>query len=183
MYHAKALAIFAKRAKTDQLDMENKQTLAMTHYYEATSHLHAGDKKGAADGFRQCLQIFKELTAAADPKVKMPQIGLMLALARCGDHAEAAKIAQALVATPPQNEYIYVQSACGYALAADAAGRDDQLKRRYTQAAIECLRKAQERGWAEVQTLENDTDLEPIRNEPAFQAMVADMRRKPAKRP
>jgi eukaryotic-like serine/threonine-protein kinase len=175
-FHRKALAIFAKRAKTDPLDLENKNTLALTHYYEATCAIHSGDKNGAAAGYRRSLETFKEI-AAHDPNVKMPRTGLMLALARCGDHVQAAQIALSLVATPPKNEYLYVQSACGYALAADAAGKDAQLKKRYTDAAIDCLRKAKERGWADVVTLETETDLEPIHNEPAFQALLADLRR------
>ena len=42
-------------------------------------------------------------------------------MARCGDHAGAAKIAESLVIVPPTDEAIYIQAACGYALAAGAA--------------------------------------------------------------
>jgi len=74
----------------------------------------------------------------------MRQSDLMLAQARCGDHAGAARIALALVAKPPKDERIYVQAACGYALAAGAAGGDAVLVQRYTTAALDCLRKAKE---------------------------------------
>ncbi len=177
----KALLVFKKRAEVDPLDFDNKQTLAKTLYYEATCALHSKDKEGAIAGFRQCLQICKEL--ATEPAAKMPQTDLMLALARCGDHAEAARIAEALVATPPKDEALYVQSACGYALAAGAAGGDADLVKRYTAAALDCLRKAKERGWADVVGLKTDTDLEPIRKDPAFQALVAEFQQPGEKRP
>ncbi len=102
----------------------------------------------------------------------------MLALARCGDHAEAAAIAEALVATPPKDEHLYVVAACGYALAAaQPPAVDAYLVQRYKTAALDCLRKAKERGWADVASLEKDTDLEPIRNDPAFQALLREFPR------
>ena len=81
------------------------------------------------------------------------------------------------MATPPKDEGLYVQAACGYALAAGAAGSDARLVRRYTDKAIDCLREAKKRGWADVVSLETDTDLEPIRNDPAFNRVA---RRVPA---
>ena len=113
----------------------------------------------------------------------MPQADLMLALARYGDHAEAAKIAKAAVATPPKDEGLYVQSACGYALAAAAAAGNDRLVKEYTTAALDCLRKAQESGWADVVSLKTDTDLEPIRKNPAFQALLGEFDRPREKQP
>jgi eukaryotic-like serine/threonine-protein kinase len=180
-FHRKALLVFKKRAEADPLDFDNKQTLAKTLYYEATCALHAGDKDGASSGFRQCLKICKEL--ATEPKAKMPQTDLMLALARCGDHAEAAKIALALVATPPKDEGLYVQSACGYALAAAAAAGNGDLVKQYTTAAIDCLRKAKDGGWADVVSLKTDTDLEPIRDDPAFKALLVEFDRPREKQP
>jgi len=180
-FHRKALDVYKKRAKADPSDFETKRALAQTLYYEATCALHSGDKDGADSGYRQCLAICKEL--ATEPKAKMPQSDLMLALARCGQHAESAKIAKALVAKPPKDERLYVQAACGYALAAGAAGGDADLAQRYTTAALDCLRKAKERGWADVMSLEKDTDLDPIRNDPAFQALLGEFQRPREKRP
>jgi hypothetical protein len=92
-------------------------------------------------------------------------------------------MAGALVATPPKDEHLYVVAAEGYALAAGAAGVDASLVRRYKNAALECLRKAKERGWADVASLEKDTDLESIRNDQAFQALLREFPRPGEKRP
>ena len=157
--------------------------LAEALYYEATCALHSGDPAGAAAGYRRCLEIRKKL--ATEPQAKMPQIDLMVALARCGEHARAAEIAKALVTTPPEDEQVYFQAACGFALAAGAAGAigDAALVRSYTDSALDCLRKGKKRGWADVVRLEIDPDLEPIRNDPAFRALLAEFPRPGAKRP
>ncbi|MFI5259426.1 MAG: protein kinase [Candidatus Limnocylindrales bacterium] len=175
VFHRMALDLIEKRAVADPSNLETKTMLAETLYYEATSALHSGDAASADAGYRRCLAIRKALVT--EPAVKVPQVDLMVALARCGEHAEAAKIALALVATPPKNEDLYFQSACGYALAAGAAARETALVERYTAAALDCLRKGKARGWADVVSLEIDPDLEPIRNVPAFQAFLAEFRR------
>ncbi len=176
--HQKALALIDARAKADPANFETKKALAQTLYYEATAALYAGDTKAAAEGYRRCLELRKEL--AKEPKAKMSQLDLMLALGRCGEHAEAAKIAEMLVISPPKDEELYFFSACGYALAAGTAS-DDALAHQYTGKALECIRKAKERGWADVASLESDPDLEPIRRDPAFQALLAEFPRSRAK--
>jgi tetratricopeptide (TPR) repeat protein len=184
-FHRKALDVFKKRAVLEPADFENKRSLGLTQYYEATCALHSGDKDGAAAGYRQCLNIFKALDI--DPTAKPHKADLMLALARCGDHAGAATIAEELVKVPPKDEAIYVQAACGFALACGAArpagtGNVD-LVQHYVKRALECLRSAKDRGWVDVQGLETDTDLEPIRKDPAFQALLGELRQRGGKRP
>ncbi len=178
LLHRKALDVFRKRARLDPANFENKQTLGLTLYYDATCALHSGDKDGAAAGYLESRKIFKEL--ATEPTAKLQKGYLMLALARCGDHAGAAAIAEELVKVPPKDEAIYVQAACGFALAcgaARAAGGDDAaLVQHYTERALECLRDAKNRGFEDVVGLETDTDLEPIRKDPAFQTLLGEFR-------
>ncbi len=200
-FHRKALAAIEKRAKIDPSNLDTQGRLAETLYYDATCALHSGDAVGAAAGFRRCLEIREKL--ATDPGAKMAQIDLMVALARCGRHARAAAIARELVATDPKNEQIYFHAACGYALGADAArteqstartagdplasaiaaGRDAILVRLYTRLALDCLRKGKARGWTDVVKLETDPDLEPIRDDPAFRALLAEFPRPGGQRP
>ena len=52
-----------------------------------------------------------------------------------------------------------------------------RLIRDYTDRAVECLRKAKARGFADVVGLETDPDLEPIRDEPGFRALIAEFPR------
>jgi hypothetical protein len=86
---------------------------------------------------------------------------------------------------------ICFQTACGFALSAGAlrdqaphtapaagvsrlGAADEALIRDYTDRAIDCLRKAKARGYADVVGLETDPDLEPFRDEPAFRALIAE---------
>jgi tetratricopeptide (TPR) repeat protein len=177
--HRQALKLIEDRAVADPANFDTKRVLAETLYYEATTALHSGDAAAAAHGYRRCLEIRQAL--ASEPSIKMSQVDLMLALARCGEHAEAAKIAEALVSTPPRDEQLYFQSACGFALAASAA-RDSALARTYTDKAIDCLRKGKARGWSDVASLETDPDLAPIRDDPAFRALVSEFARPAAKK-
>ena len=171
-FHRQALEIFRERVKADTTDAQAKRMLADTLYFDGNCALHEGDKDGATAAFRQCLAIRKEL--AANPKDKMLQAELILAQARCGDHVEAARNARALVASKPRDENLYVLAACGYSLAAGAAAGDAGLVTSYTAGALDCLRKANEKGWAVVAILKTDTDFEPIRNDPAFQALIGE---------
>ena len=184
-FHLKSLDVLKKRALVDPGNFENRQTLGQTLYFEATCALHSGDKAGAAAGYGECLKIFKEL--ATEPTAKLQKAFLMLALARCGDHAGAATIAEALVKVPPKDEAIYVQAACGFALAAGAAraasGSDAALVQHYMDRALKCLRDAKDRGFEDVVGLETDTDLEPIRKDPAFQTLLGEFRQPVGKRP
>jgi eukaryotic-like serine/threonine-protein kinase len=181
VYHQQALDLIQKRAEADPTNVDTQAMLAETIYYEATCALHSGDATAAADGFARCLAIRK--TLAKDSNVKMPQVSLMVALARCGEHAEAARIAKALVATPPRDEHLYFQAACGYALAAGAVGNDEVLTKHYTAAAVDCLRMGWERGWTDLVSLETDPDLAPIRDDPAFQKLLGPLRQPREKTP
>jgi hypothetical protein len=127
-----------------------------------------------------------EANRDTEPTAKLPKADLMLALARCGEHGKAAEIAESLVATEPKDEAIYLQAACGFALACGAArtaSGDPTLIQHYIKRSVECLRAAKDRGWKDVVALESDTDLEPIRKEPAFQALLGEFRQLVEKRP
>ena len=88
------------RASADPTNLETQAALAETLYYEATCAFQSGDTQGAAEQFRRCRDIRRKLVV--EPDAKLPKVNLMLALARCGEHAEAAKIAGELVETPPR---------------------------------------------------------------------------------
>jgi hypothetical protein len=110
---------------------------------------------------------------ASDPGAKVAESDLMLALARCGDHEEAARIARRMIEKPPQNAAFYVDSACG--LAISAAGVDGDLKRGYTDEAVAGIRRAMDRGWRDLGRLKVDPDLDPIRDDSAFQSLFPEL--------
>ncbi len=174
-FHRKALDLIEARAKIDPSNLITKAALARTLYYDATCALHSGDTAAAKAEYRRCLELRKEMVK--DPTAKSPQVDLMVALARCGEHVEATRIAEVLAQTPPTNENFYFQAACGYAIATSSVSSGSPLAREYTSAAIACLRKAKQSGWNDTFTLEIDPDLEPIRSDPQFRALLGEMRK------
>ena len=97
----------------------------------------------------------------------------MLALARCGRHAEAAKGADDLGQRIPNDPRMRFFTACIYALCAGAAGGDAAVADRYRALALEALGRAVDRGYRDAVTLQSDPDLEPLRGSPGFQAVLA----------
>ncbi len=200
-FHHRAAELISRRVEADPADMVPRSALAEALYYEATCALYSGDHRAADRGYRRCLRIREAL--ATDPKDKIARVNLMIVVARCGDHARAAAIGRELLATPPHDEQILYYLACAYALAAGAAGAEQErlqealgsvpsvmaggidaaLVRLHTDLALDCLRKGKQRGWADVGSLEIDPDLESIRTDPAFRAFVAEFPRPGAKRP
>ena len=107
----------------------------------------------------------------------------MLALARTGDHTRASEIAEAVIKVPPLDARIYFHSACGFALSAGAAAslppsaESARLVRHYTDRALDALRLALKRGWRSTEEVATDPDLDPIRADPKFVALLEEFRK------
>ena len=107
----------------------------------------------------------------------------MLALARTGDHARASEIAEAMIKEPPLDARIYFHSACGFALSAGAAAslppsaESARRVRHYTDRALDALRLALKRGWRSAEEVATDPDLDPIRTDPGFVALLDQFRK------
>ena len=62
-------------------------------------------------------------------------------------------------------------------------GKGDQLRRtRYGDRAVELLRRAARRGFLKLDTLQSDTDLDPIRDRPDLQLLIGEVEKKTAGR-
>jgi hypothetical protein len=109
----------------------------------------------------------------------------MLALARCGQHAKAAELADTVHKAGPA---FLFSAACGYALCipAVAHGKDkDRLtaderasQQHYADKAIETLREAVAKGFDDPVTLESDPDLAPMQKDPRLKELLAKLRKR-----
>ena len=180
-HYQEALDAFLERLKAEPASVPAKMDVALAHYYVATADLRAGDRDSATPHYRECRNIREEL--AKDPKTKLSSIDLMLALARTGDHARASEIAEAMIKDPPLDARIYFHSACGFALSAGAvaslppSAERAQRVRHYTDRALDALRLALKRGWRSTEEVATDPDLDPIRADPAFVAVLEEFRK------
>ncbi len=190
VYFEKALSIIEDLARADPDYVRFQWDMAQSHYFLGTAQERLGETELADRHFRQCLDLRRPLAERAESKddpLKIPQINLMVALARCGEHEPAAAIADDLVKVPPQDARIYFQAACGYALCAGAVARgiatdgcssaDSSLRKSYTTRAFQALRDALAHGWKSVVDVQTDPDLDPIRDDPGFPPILDEFRR------
>jgi serine/threonine protein kinase len=149
-----------------------KGDIARGCYYLATALLRLHEVAEARRLYRECLDIRRSLVK--DPAAKMDQIDLIVAMARCGEHEEAARIARRLIETPPKNAAIYIEVACALALCAGAAS-ESGLKHTYTAETVAAIRKGIAADWKDPERLGVDPDLDPVRADPEFQRLLRDL--------
>ncbi|MBX9585032.1 MAG: tetratricopeptide repeat protein, partial [Gemmataceae bacterium] len=147
-------------------------------YRAGTAREQAGDPAGAAELFAECLEKRRSLVATGKAVDREQTVELMLALARCGDHAAAAKLAGELVAGAPEHPGLLFYSGCGYALCRRAATAPAD-KDRYAAEALKALGLAADKGWKDRVLLDLDPDLDGVRDLPEFRK-VADRLPPPA---
>jgi formylglycine-generating enzyme required for sulfatase activity/tetratricopeptide (TPR) repeat protein/predicted Ser/Thr protein kinase len=103
------------------------------------------------------------------------RIGHAEALARAGDHPAAAAAAATVKENAQLSGADLYALARVYALSAAAAGNDDALAERYSSAAVNLLRRAQEGEWfadaAHRTSLRNDSDFAGLRDRDDFRTL------------
>ncbi len=184
-------------AKYEELAKKNPQAQfikiadARAHYKLATALLRLGEAKAAATHFGESLGIY-ELEAKASPQNMVLKKYLMVALARCGNHARAVEIAEAVRKRSPKDEESLFKVACCYALCAAAVApekgsaltpEDRKLQREYAAKAVDALRHAMANDYRDVVSIETEPDLDPIRQEPGLKSLVVDLTNSTARPP
>jgi serine/threonine-protein kinase len=153
----------------DPNDTAQVPLLALTHERLAALAARRGNRTEADKQYQEALQLREELVQI-EPNNLAWQAGHALALARCGKHAEAAAGAEKLRKQAPRSTDLLLQAARCYAV---CAALDTPRKQEYTAKALEALRTATHEEYRDAVALETDPDLEGLRREPAYQAIVA----------
>ena len=179
-YYQKAVDGFTAHLPLDPESAIYRGDVATAHYFLATALLRLGENDASMKSYRLCRDMRREL--AKDPKALTSRIDLMLALARCGEHAEAALIARSTIKKLPANAAgSYVEFACGLAICAGAAEKlDPESARAYADEAIAAIRRGSQGGWRDVERLKVDPDLDAIRSRPDFQQLIKELAAPPA---
>ena len=181
-YHEWDLDLSRRLLQTPEI-LAAQVALADVYYRSATLALKKGDRKAAGTLYRKCLEL-REQVAAARPGDGLAVIRVANARARCGDHAVAAKLMEGLLAKfKDGNAKVLIETACNLGLCADAveAGRPDDkltdeeraLRDKYRDRALTALEALVTRfKYTDVVKLKTDPDLDPIRGDPRFQAVL-----------
>jgi tetratricopeptide (TPR) repeat protein len=184
--YAQSLEVLETLSADDPQNALLRRHLSETHYGLATALGRLQDP-AAADHYESALRLRQQLVEV-DPNSAAEQTGLMLCLGRCGAHQEAAKIADRLRKSYLDESHILYSVAAGYAVCAEAVGRDEeaadaqraQLVEQYGRLAVETLRSAIEHGYEVTAELTLDPDLDGIRDRADFQDLLKGRETPPA---
>jgi serine/threonine-protein kinase len=149
-------------------DASQLPLLALTHERLATLALRKQDAPAAEKHYQQALQLRTELEQI-DPNNRSWQAALLLTLAHCGKQAEATRRAEQLRQRMPRATELLLQVARCYAVCATS---DMPQKGKYVAKALEMLRAATKDGYQDAVALQTDPELEAIRQDPAYLAML-----------
>ena len=147
-----------------------QRRLSEACYMAAAAAQGRGDKSAAKAGFAESVRLRRDYVKAAPNDVNA-HIELMLALARLGEHVEAVRIAEQEVrkrARASKDFLSLFQIACCYSLCLDAVeGAEDKAK--YANQGVGALAEARALGHKDVNEIDAEPDLEPLRDRPEFQ--------------
>jgi serine/threonine-protein kinase len=169
--YAKAQALHRALVEKERDNLEDQWNLGNAYYRLGTALEMLGERAAARTHFAECLKL-REVRAKADPTNVQAQAEFMLAQARAGRRAEAARSADAVRDRSAKDPAYLFETARAYALCAGAAGNDKALQGRYSALAIGCLERALALGYRDRDALLREPDLEPIRTSPAYQTLL-----------
>jgi serine/threonine-protein kinase len=147
------------------------------------------DRKLAQKHFQEAVKLREENYRVAQAKkavTRMELNALMLTLAWSGQHERAAKFAeQVKVGANPKilaedvgATYGICQAMVGADKPSDQLTSEERLLRaHYQELALEAVRKAIARGYDSLYYLERDPDFQPMRGIPAYEELLAELRK------
>jgi hypothetical protein len=180
-YYAMSHDLVVGRAAQDPDNAGAQRELSFSHYRVATASLLMGEHDAARQHYEQCLELRRKL-AESEQRNAHKQIDLMVALARCGQHADAAEVARKLGGRASEDPSVLFQIACGYSLCvpavvhgkseAEITAADRGQQDEYASKAVAAVREAIQKGYRDRVALERDPDLRPMQQRPEFKALL-----------
>jgi serine/threonine protein kinase len=179
-YYTEAVAAAEALVRRDRTPGP-RMLLSLNYYRVATACLRLRERDLADNYYRKCLDLRVPLQKEHPNELGL-QIDVMIAQGRCGLHREAASFAKDLRQRYPNNSTYLLHAACGYALAAFGvrhgksegalSAEEIRLRQDYCDRAVEALRQAKKLGYDDVKNLQIEPDLDPIRSDKGFQALM-----------
>jgi serine/threonine-protein kinase len=183
--YARAHELYLAFVAGDPDNVVQKRTLSFSHYRMATANLLIKNGDVAREHYEECLKLRMDI-AAADPGNVHKRIDLMVALARTGQHAQAADVAARLDARASDDPSVLFQIACGYSLCVSAVlqGKKPEVltpeertqQEQYANQALDAVQEAIATGYKDAVALEYDPDLSIVRERPRFAELVGSIK-------
>ncbi len=169
-----AADVFNRLAAAEPMDLNASRDVGLIEYRLGVTleYLAAAGKaipnEDPKAHFAKCLDVRKKL-ASIDQSDAQAKIELALALARCGQVEEAARLGAELTKDNSDARVLFqvacINAVCAGACEAAQAGQ-------YRDEAFNLLNRLIETGWSDVAAFRNDPDLDSIRPDARFSAFV-----------
>jgi tetratricopeptide (TPR) repeat protein len=167
-FYAQDIAAFRGVMTTPEL-LSLRFELGDAYYRTATLALKRKDAAGAADQYARCRALWQEVMEAQPTNRNRLAVGLVQA--RLGDHEAAAVFARQLLGGRKYSIFEGIQAVSVLALCGGATA--GETRRRYFDESLAGLHRLVDAlGYKGVLRLKTDPDLDPIRDDPGFQAIV-----------
>ncbi len=143
--------------------IEKAPQFAFAYQYRAIAHARLGHK----DQARADLEKFQKGNASGETQKLYLAVIVAAELGEGTD--QAFESLEAALKKQPQDSGLYYDAACAYALASQAVARKDQARSTsLSERALSLLRKAIQNGYSDYNHMQEDADLDPLRQLPAF---------------
>ena len=122
-------------------------------------------------GHKQQAQADLQFQKGVFPRWELPTAVMVAAELGQGTNETLERLEASLKKQPQDSRlyYYYYYAACAYSVASQAVARSDQARSKsLSERALSLLRKAIENGYADYKQMQEDADLDPIRDLPAF---------------
>jgi tetratricopeptide (TPR) repeat protein len=151
-----------QKALDDLNAVIEKAPQVVAYQYRAIAHARLGHKdKAMAD-----LEKFQKGDATESNKL---YLAVVVAAELDEGLDKTIESLEAALKKKPDDSGLHYDAACAYALASQALARKEQAKSRsFSERALALLRKAIENGYADYPHMQEDRDLDPIRELPPF---------------
>jgi len=147
-----AVQLFEQASRVNPDDYQSPTLLAMAYY-------GMGRKADADRVYRAAFQVIQKQLEMYPDDGRAIYFGAN-ALSQIGDRARAMEWADRALATDPDDSSVLYNVACVYALIGEA------------DKAIDTLEKSVTSGMGQKEWIEHDSDLDPLRTHPRFQALL-----------
>jgi len=146
--------------------IEKAPQVAVAYKYRAISHARLGHK----DQARADLEQFQKGESTESTRLYLA----VVAAAELGEGTDQALEAlEAALKNQPQDSGLHYEAACAYALASQPLAKKDPAKGRdRAERAIHLLQTAIQNGYSEYNHMQEDADLDPLRQLPAFADII-----------
>jgi tetratricopeptide (TPR) repeat protein len=174
---AAALDWYARAMVRLEAVLKQEPRLADARLFLRNAHWERAKALGQLGRYAEAVADWERARACNDEKQRDRSFRLQIAaaLARAGQLGEATAAVEALLKPGPADAGTLYDAARVYSLAAGGSGGDNTQAEKHAARAVALLRRAVQEGYENVAQLKQDTDLDPLRQQEDFQAVLAEL--------